>query len=161
MPREIPLTKGYVAIVDDDDHEWLSQWRWFALVGSNAVYAHRSVRIDGKRRTLRMHRAILGAPKGMGVDHIDHDGLNNTRANLRLCTQSQNLGNQRLRTDGTSAYKGVSWHTQRGKWQAHIKRDDKHKYLGLFTDEIDAALAYDAAARELFGEFAYLNFPNE
>lgn len=107
-----------------------------------------------------MHRIIVDAPAGMVVDHINHDALDNRRANLRVCTQSQNLGNQ-IRKLGSSKYKGVSWHKAAQKWHARIQKNDAHVSLGLFDSETDAARAYDSAAREHFGEFALCNFDTE
>jgi len=104
-----------------------------------------------------MHRAILNAPPRMDVDHINGNGLNNTRENLRLCTRSQNMMNQRLK-GGTSRFRGVSWLKGGAKWHAQVRANGKRLHLGLFTDETEAAMAYDAAARELFGDFARLNF---
>ncbi len=106
-----------------------------------------------------MHRMIMGEPKGMFVDHIDGNSQNNRRSNLRICTPAQNLQNQRPK-GGTSRYKGVYFHKKDNKWMAKIGFNGKNTYLGLFEDEILAARAYDKKAKELFGEFAYLNFPN-
>ena len=105
-----------------------------------------------------MHRFILNAPKGQYVDHRDRNGLNNQKRNLRFCTQSQNMMNLKSST-GTSKYKGVSWNIKYKRWQSHIRLNYKLKNLGSYNSEIEAALAYDHAARELFGEFARLNFP--
>ncbi len=106
-----------------------------------------------------MHRLIANAPAHLLVDHIDHDGLNNRKANLRLCSIAQNNQNSRPNRNAASKYKGVSWAQSCRKWFARIRPNRKTIYLGLFTDEIEAALAYDRKAKELFGEFAYLNFP--
>jgi hypothetical protein len=108
-----------------------------------------------------MHRFILGATdRKVKVDHKDRDGLNNQRYNLRPSTNGQNNMNSSKRSDGNSSkYKGVCWHKRYGKFQAGIKLNGRSKYLGMFTDELQAALAYDAAAREHFGEFALCNFP--
>ena len=106
-----------------------------------------------------MHREIMHAPKGMVVDHIDGNSLNNRRSNLRLCTVSQNHQNRR-RTYGSSKYKGAWWDKRRNKWVAAITFKGKYIYLGFFDNEIDAGKAYDRKAAELFGEFAYLNFPD-
>ena len=107
-----------------------------------------------------MHRAILNAPKGLLVDHIDGNGLNNRKSNLRLCTFAQNAHNSRPRRNSSSRYKGVCWHKLKKKWTVSIYKGGKRTYLGYYDDEIEAALAYDRKAEELFGEFAYLNFPN-
>ncbi len=105
-----------------------------------------------------MHRAILNAPKGLLVDHIDGNGLNNRKSNLRLCTFAQNAHNSRPRRNSSSRYKGVCWHKVKKKWTVSIYKGGKRTYLGYYDDEIEAALAYDRKATELFGEFAYLNF---
>jgi len=105
-----------------------------------------------------MHRLIMNAPEGLVVDHIDRNGLNNRKCNLRLCTKAQNVQNSRPRRNRSSKYKGVFWNKLNKKWSASIHKGDKRIYLGGFDDEIEAALAYDRKAAELFGEFAYLNF---
>ena len=154
--RYIPLTRRMVAIVDAADYEWLSRHRWFAKGKEGKYYAGRSVR--GK--IIMMHREIMKAPPGMVVDHIDGSGLHNCRRNMRVCTRQQNLCNTRPR-GGRSQYKGVRWETRRNKWVAEITCKGKRYYLGYFDDEIEAAKAYDRKARELFGPFARLNFPDE
>mgnify|MGYP001615685995 CR=1 FL=1 len=164
MTKLIPLTKGQHAIVDDEDYEWLSQWKWHCM----GRYAARSVatpELPGpwKQRKFSMHHAILQTPKGMHTDHINGDGRDNRRENLRICTPAENIRNQRAnkRTGRTAKYKGTFFVKELGKWKAVIGINRGTKYLGLFTSEIDAARAYDAKARELFGAFARLNFPNE
>lgn len=151
--RFIPLTKGQVAIVDKEDYEWLSQYKWHAVNNGEKFYAYRC----RNKRSLSMHRAIMNEPKGMLVDHKDGNGLNNRRNNLRVCTTSQNHQNRR-RTFGSSRYKGVHWNKKGKKWAAAITDKGKYKFLGHFDDEAEAAKAYDRKAKELFGEFAYLNF---
>jgi hypothetical protein len=106
-----------------------------------------------------MHRVIMNAPAGLVVDHIDHDGLNNTRNNLRLCTPRQNRYNLPPLPNGTSKYKGVHWSKSRRKWRVGIKCGPNAYHIGFFKSEIQAAKAYDKAAKEFFGEYAYLNFP--
>lgn len=153
--RFIPLTQGKVAIVDAKDYHWLSKYKWYATKSGQRFYAQR----HKNGRNISMHRMIMQAPKQMVVDHIDGNGLNNRRANLRLCSIPENLRNRRS-PGGTSKYKGVTFHKQRKKWRAVISSNRRHIHLGLFDDEIDAARAYDRKADELFGEFAYLNFPD-
>lgn len=115
----------------------------------------------GETTTLMMHRLLMGVTdRSTHVDHRDHDGLNNQRANLRLASRSQNMANQRKRSRPTSSqYKGVYWSNTYEIWVAEITGPGGRKYLGRFPDEVSAALAYDVAAIELFGEFAHLNNP--
>ncbi len=152
--RFIPLTQGKVAVVDADDYDWLSRYKWYANKKASGFYActHKG------QRLLYMHRLITGAPKDLVVDHIDRNSLNNRRSNLRLCTKRQNSFNQRGQR-GTSRYKGVYRHKQLKKWAAVIEKNEKQMRLGFFRCEEDAAKAYDKIAKKIFGEFAYLNFP--
>jgi hypothetical protein len=154
--KEIP--PGYVTM-DDEDYEALSALKWYAEVvpGRNAVYARKNIYkgSDGWG-ILRMHTVLTGWPI---VDHIDGNGLNNQRANLRAATKSQNSRNVAVRSDNTSGFKGVSWDKVARKWRAYISVDRKRKFLGYYTDPAEAALAYDRAALAASGEFAWLNFP--
>lgn len=163
--REIPLTRGQVAIVDAADYEWISQWKWLASRGPNdrTFYASRTVYTpDGKKLTAKMHRVILGIDDpAIWVDHIDGNGLNNTRANLRAVTPEQNFRNRRIPANNTSGFKGVSWYAAREKWGAYITFDKKRMFLGLFLTAEEAARTYDDAALQLYGEYARLNFPRE
>lgn len=161
--REIPLTQGLVALVDDEDFEPLTQYRWYAHRGCHTFYADRKQRINVPpyQKSLTMHRELLQALSGQEVDHIDGDGLNNQRANLRLATTSQNQSNRAMLPNNTSGRRGVSWHRRDRRWRAAIGQGNKVVHLGLFIDLDDAARAYDLAARSLFGEFARPNFPSE
>ena len=152
MAKLIPLTRGQNAIVDDEDHEWLSQWKWGVL--DHRGYA---VRKNSKGKATWMHRLIINAPNGMQVDHINGDTLDNRRANLRLVTSQQNRMNQRLRSDNKTGYKGVFIKKKTGKYTAKIQCGNVIRNLGCFTSAHDAARAYNKAARDLFGEYAYLN----
>lgn len=156
--KEIPLTQGQVTLVDDEDYEWLSQWKWHASLRRYTWYAERACIVNGKHNRIRMHRTIMDAPDHLLVDHIDRNGLNNTRSNLRLATKSQNMHNQGPSRRNRTGYKGVSWHQKYRRWFAQIKRNGKRVHLGSFTDPVEAARAYDAAARKLHGEFAWTNF---
>jgi len=157
--REIPLTQGKVALVDDADYEQLVKYRWYALKSYHTYYAVRNgSRTLGKQSLILMHRVIMRALPGQETDHVDGNGLNNRHENLRLCTTAENQHNQRKHR-GSSRFKGVWRHTNRQAWEAGIGIDCKKLYLGYFHNEDDAAKAYDRAARELFGEFACLNFP--
>ena len=155
----IPLTQGKFAIVDAENYEQLSKYRWYAVKSRRTYYAIRSVKRS--RVQIRMHRMLLNAPPGLLVDHINNNGLDNRRSYLRLCTRAQNALNQRPRRGTSSRYKGVGWDKSKKKFRASITHHYKRIHLGYFDDEIDAAKAYDKKAKELFGEFAYLNFPND
>ena len=152
--KEIKLTQGQVALVDDSDYESLNAFKWYAMKNGNVFYAVRNITVNGKQIKILMHCDILG---GKGIDHIDHNGTNNQRYNLRFATQSENNMNQRKRANTSSKFKGVTWDKKTGKWVAHIKINGKLKYLGLFKNEIDGAKAYNAKAIEHFGEFANIN----
>ncbi|OAJ75137.1 hypothetical protein AYJ08_05835 [Brevibacillus sp. SKDU10] len=153
MSREIPLTQGKVTIVDDEEFEPLSKYKWFATKCGNSYYAAR--RLNGK--TILMHRYIMNPENRLVVDHVDGDSLNNQKSNLRICSKAQNNRNQRIKTNNKSGYKGVYWREEKGKWQGSMRHNSKTVYLGLFTDQEEAARAYNQKAVELFGEFARLN----
>jgi hypothetical protein len=161
MTKEIQLTQGKIALVDDADYEWLNQWKWYAFKNrSGAWYARRFKKTDLRPRVnVFMHRLILNAREGMEVDHANHDTLDNRRENLRECTKSQNMHNAGKNKRNTTGYKGVWWKSTDNQYAAAIKINGKRIYLGRFTDPVKAALAYDEAAKKYHGEFAYLNFP--
>ncbi len=160
--RRIPLTQGTFALVDDKDFDYLNQWKWCVYNKNNFLYVIRGIKKGNKTISVRMHRVITGAPKGMEVDHRNHNGLDNSRCNLRICTRSQNQHNQKLRAKSkTSKYKGVCWNKSDNRWYALIGLHGKQFFLGSFKNEIEAARAYDAKAMELHGEFAYINFREE
>lgn len=158
--REILLTRGHIALVDDEDFSSLSLWKWSASSHKNVVYAVRNL-YSGHTVTIKMHRIVMGLTAGdpRYVDHIDGNGLNNRRANLRICTGKQNQGNRRPNRNGSSQYKGVYWSKNRGKWNSQIGKNGKSQYIGCLKNEEEAARAYDEAAFEYFGGFARLNFP--
>jgi len=159
MSKLIPLTRGMTTVVDDEDYEWLSQFKWRAVHSRKIWYATTlGPRANGKQVHLFMHRMILGcAPEEQG-DHRDLDGLNNQRNNLRKATGSQNCANRRKQNKASrSRWKGVHFNKADGKWQGRISAKGKRYFLGLFRQEYDAALAYNLKAVELFGEFARLN----
>lgn len=157
--KRIKLTQGKFALVDNGDYDWINQNKWYylkALYGSG--YAVRSK--NGVR--LFMHREIVkpnGSSWVLQVDHIDGNGLNNQRKNLRTCLPNQNRYNLRKRSDNTSGFKGVSWNKTCSKWSATIACRKEKYVIGYFENKIDAAKAYDQRATRLFGEFAQLNFP--
>lgn len=164
--RRIPLTGGFLAVVDDEDYERLSRYSWRVKIKGHGSWLRQTYAITGNGQTspvLLMHRMVLRAPSDMTVDHIDGNGLNNRRSNLRLATQQQQGMNRRKSAvhNGrapSSQFKGVSFDRRRGLWRVRIKRDRRLRELGRFARERDAALAYDQAAKELFGTMARLNF---
>jgi hypothetical protein len=156
----LPLSKGKFAIVDAEDYDRLNKYKWHVSKSSRTFYASRNKNRRSFRREMYMHRLIINVPPGMFVDHIDHNGLNNRRSNLRLCTAQQNARNHRPQLRGSSKYKGVSWRQDGKVFRALIWHNGKSINLGRFKNEIDAAKAYDKAAKKYFGEFAYLNFPD-
>lgn len=155
--KTINLTQGQVALVDDEDYEYLAQFKWNAHKSGVTYYAERHAPVDGKQYYVKMHREIMNTPKGMEVDHIDHNGLNCQKSNMRNCTHKQNMTNQRPR--GKSKYRGVSWSERMGKWHGYISNPPTH--LGYFDSEEETARRYDKFAKIRFGEFANLNFPNK
>ena len=157
--KTIPLTQGFVAQIDDADYERVAQFKWSATRTKSNVYAIRKVRKPtGGTTSQLLHRYILGVTdRKIDVDHKDHNGLNCQRNNLRKCVRGENDGNRR-KTRGASKFKGVSWDSSRSRWRACI-RIEKTVHLGYFKDEVQAALAYDTAARIRFGVMANCNFP--
>ncbi len=156
MPQQIPLANCTACtLVDDTDFAFLSQWRWRK---NNKGYVVRSETVNGQRVYLNLHRVLLNALRGLYVDHINGNKLDNRRSNLRLCTQSQNQANRRLHRNNSSGFKGV---TNRGsRWHARIWVREQQIHLGYHATAYRASLVYDHAARRFFGEFARLNHPN-
>ncbi len=157
---EIPLTQGKFALVDAEDFAAVSLWSWCAIKGRKGVswYAHANTeKAGGGRRYVKMHRYVLQPLAGLEIDHVDGDGLNNRRSNLRISTRQENSRNVPRHRDGSSRFKGVSWYRRDSCWRSCITVNDRQIHLGYFQDEAEAAAAYDAAAVRLFGEFARLN----
>jgi hypothetical protein len=161
--RLIPLTQGQNTIVDAGDFDWLSQWNWWADKNpkTGKFYALRADQINNRAPKVRMHRLILGCNDSEEGDHRNCDGLDNRRDNLRKCTRRENTRNRKLPATSTTGYKGVFFHREckTKPWQARIFASPKKFHLGMFYTREEAARAYDAKAKELFGEFAHLNFP--
>lgn len=158
--KEIPLTQGRFTLVDDADYEQLNKQKWYAHQSRNVWYVRsNSLPVNDKQLSILMHRVILGLQHGDGkqVDYIDGDGLNNQRSNLRICTNAQNQHNRRQKVTGQSRFKGVTRHRQSKRWIAQINRHSAQRYIGSFDTEEEAAEAYNEKARELHGEYAYLN----
>jgi len=159
--RRIRLTRGQFAIVDPEDYERLRRYKWYAVQGPRTFYAVHSLTNGkkAKRKNAYMHHMVIRIPPGMFCDHINGNGLDNRRANLRPATHTQNVWNRRkFNVDSRSKYKGVDWAKDMKRWRARIRVNGKRIYLGSFADETDAAKAYDNAARNHHGQFASLNF---
>lgn len=149
----VPLTQGYEAVIDAADVHLVEGCSWHVQVRDHTVYVIRNDYSTGKQRTIRMHRVLMGKPEGFEVDHIDGDGLNNRRSNLRVATKAQNQHNQRLARHNTSGFKGVGWHKRVGKWAARITLQGKMRHLGYFGTPEEASAAYASASKNLHGEF--------
>lgn len=152
--KQIKLTQNKLALVDDEDYEYLNQWKWYYCNG----YAIRTMWLKEKSFKIRMHRVINKTPDDLFTDHINGNKLDNRRINLRSCDKKQNMANSVKQKNRSSKYKGVCFHKRDNKWQAYIF--DKHlklNFIGYFYTEEEAGLAYNDMAKNLFGEFAKLN----
>lgn len=158
----VPLSRGYEAIIDADDAERVLAHKWCISTNKGGfIYVVRGYRVNGRHCRDYLHRFIMDAEPGQIVDHIDRDRLNNTRANLRFCSQRENVANSGPTRTNRSGYKGVSWRSGASDWEFRIARGSKYlvRQAGFKTPE-EAARAYDHHARIIHGEFAYLNFPD-
>jgi hypothetical protein len=160
--RLIPVGRGKYAIVDADDYDRLAKYKWQLWSGGHASYAFRwsSTRGGKKKQKVLMHNQIINIPEGLVCDHINRKAHDNRKANLRPATVSQNNCNRRNRDQTTSRYRGVSQDVRSNKWRAQINVNGRRIHLGMFGHKVDAAKAYDSAARKYHGEFAVLNFPD-
>lgn len=164
--KKVPLSRGMFALVDDEDFERVSHFKWHAVQTAPGVfYAARSARFGTKQKMILMHRFLLDAASGIDVDHENRNRLDNRRStNIRLATRGQNLAAKpTLDTwqgrKKTSPFRGVARDKRSGRWTAQISDDGKKRHLGIFDCQEDAARCYDTAAKSLFGTFATLNFP--
>lgn len=157
---KIVIAKGLIALVDDENYDIINKWKWRPKFHGKNIYAYRIVTINKVRIKLYMHRVILGLtnPK-IVTDHIDHNGLNNQISNLRVCSQSNNSKNRRVEDGRAVKYKGVTT-AYKNNFQSRITVDKKVIWLGYFKNEIDAAIAYNNAAKKHHGEYAQINILN-
>jgi len=166
---KIELTQNKYCVVDPIDYD-LSNVKWCAIKQGKTLVRYRAVRkgvVDSYYKTIIMHRVImervLGRPllHNEQIDHVNHDTLDNRRSNLRLVSNAQNQMNRRKGPNCSSRYKGVTWDISKGMWMAQIMHNQKHSFLGRYSTEEEAAEAYDQKAKQLFGDFAHLNFPED
>ncbi len=158
--KKIPLTQGKFALVNNDNYKWLRRWKWSAARNCNVWYAARSEYTNGKKKRILMHREVLHLKHGDGrlTDHINNNGLDNRRSNLRACNYPENNRSCR-HVPGASKYRGVCPRGN-GRWRVQIRYGGGKHHLGTFSSQIKAAKIYDEAARKYHGRFATLNFPN-
>jgi hypothetical protein len=172
--RLIPITKGYSVKIDNEDFEKVNQYKWYPVFSGNNIYAATSLYLGGgtknkKTKGLLMHRLIMDTSTGLQVDHIDRNGLNNQKTNLRNCTHAQNMANRgKNKNNVASKYKGISYikycswkdktYLRRKPWVAHMTIKGKFIPLGCYSTPEEAAKAYDKKSIELFGDFAWTNF---
>lgn len=150
---EIELTKNKIGYCDVADWERVKYHKWFAHEQPKTFY----IKTNIDRSIMALHTLIMCPPPGFQVNHKDYNGLNCRRENLELCTSTQNTINERLRSNNLSGYKGVSWYKRDGKWRSYIRPNGKQIHLGYFDDPKEAAIAYNKAAKEIYGYFAFLN----
>lgn len=154
--KQIELTQDKYALVDDEDFEFLNQWKWYAKKqGNKRIAARNSKKINGKQKTILMSRLIMECPPDKEVDHIDRNPLNNQRYNLRICTHQENTQNSAKEARNTTGFKGVSWH--RNCYEVYIRAEGRQVYIGRSSDKKIAAKMYNDAAIKHHGKFALLN----
>lgn len=158
MTKEIPLTQGKVALVDDEDYARVNSYKWHTQLYRGGCYAVRQIKTAPVQQ-IYMHRFIMDAPNGLEIDHKNGNGLDNRRSNLRICTESDNRKNRKLNYNNVSGYKGVYWDKKMRKWRAKIKVNRRTIHLGSFTTPESASLAYSHAANALFGKFVRTEQP--
>jgi len=158
--KKITLTQGKHAIVDDEDFKELNRHKWCANKFGHSFYACRGMYDPKtqKTKTILMHRVILDAPTGTICDHVNRNGLDNRKTNLRFCTKEQNSHNSKINIKNKSGYKGVSWDKNRKKWVVRMKINGFYKFIGRFTDKEKAIGAYHSRARKNHGEFFIDNY---
>lgn len=157
MVKFVELSKGKVALVDDEDFERVNQYKWYAWEAGNSWYVSRNTARPNRKKVL-LHRFILNIPEGVCIDHINGDGLDCRKENMRTCSHAENMRNRRTPCNNKSGYKGVYWYKKYQKWRASIKIGGTSKHIGYFDNVVEAAKAYDLAAKEYHGAFAKLNY---
>jgi hypothetical protein len=158
--KQIPLTQGKIALVDDADFEWLSQFKWYAQKTTYGGYTAArgcSCWLNKKLHMILMHRQITSCPFQSIIDHKNHNPLDNRRINLRICSRTENNRNSNISLRNTSGFKGVIWDKVLKKWRTRICFNKKQKHIGLYTTKVEAAKSYNDAAIKYFGEYANLN----
>jgi AP2 domain/HNH endonuclease len=153
--KTIPLTQGLCALVDDEDYEELSKYKWYAVKAPKTYYAYRNIRINKlKQKQIGMHQHLLGFKAGFEIDHINHNGIDNRRENLRWATDAQNSANKPRQMNNSSGVKGVYFDTRKSRWRARLMVKGRRIHIGTFSSLIDAEKAYREAAEDILGEFA-------
>lgn len=155
--KQIPLTQGKFALVDDEDYEWAAKLTWCYDCGYASFRVHKKRNGKWSGRNIRMHNLIMNTPNDMHTDHIDGNRLNNQRSNLRVCTHAENQRNKQKKANTSSKFKGVCWNKRKSLYVAYIGINKEHIHLGYFDCQIEAAKAYNLAAIKHHGEFACLN----
>lgn len=150
---KIPVGHDRFAYVDNEDYRYINSFKWCSRKQGRTFYARRQVKTERGKRAMEMHRFIMNPGPGLEIDHIDGNGLNNSRSNLRIVTHAQNAMNRTISKNNTSGFKGVSWHRVAKKWRSSIGFMGKSIIIGMFDSRIDAANAYKQAEIKYFGEF--------